>query len=312
LTPAESAPSAPAEQLPGEIQTVEIAISEAPEPSHPIDPPIESSRLATARQPNAYESLVFLAAQRRKPAASPKQIDRWTAEAIARLIADPATDPVTVAAPLMMERPSAEARLIALARQSHGEEQFAAIRLLARVGTQRSVPILVKLSELPATHAAAIHSLAVLADPAALGNFIAAEQNPALRQELLAALLQRGDAPSMAVWLSFVEADGPAPPSSAMAGDLSPQAIETLLELVQASRPSQRLAAARVLGQIDDPRVAKRLIQMVQENVYRQEALVALFSSPRREASQFLAFARHDPLLMASVHAAHYRFFNLP
>ena len=30
---------------------------------------------------------------------------------------------------------------------------------------------------------------------------------------------------------------------------------------------------------------------MVLENVYRQESLVALLSSPRREASDFLAFA---------------------
>jgi hypothetical protein len=67
-----------------------------------------------------------------------------------------------------------------------------------------------------------------------------------------------------------------------------------------------------VLGRIDDPRIPERLIPLVLQNVCRQEALVALLASPRREAWEFLDLARRDPLLVASVHAAHYQFANLP
>lgn len=312
LSPVEQAPPVPSGPFTREVETSEGPTTDTPESPRHIDEPVEPTRVATAREPTAYESLLFLAEQRRTSAARQEQIDQWATAAIEKLVANPAADFRTVGTPPGMARPAIEARMLALAQRLQGEERVAAIRLLAIVGTQRSVPILLKWSAHPATRDAAIRSLATLADSALLGKLVAAEQNLALRQELLASLLKRGDATSVAIFLSFVEEDAKTPAALAATADLPPQVLQTLLEFLQGPQLSQRMAAARVLGQIDDPRVAQRLIHMVQDNVCRQEALVALFSSRRREASEFLAFARHDPLLMASVHAAHYQFSNLP
>jgi hypothetical protein len=293
-------PSAPASQ------------AEQPWRDNPAYEPRESVAVAAGREPNAYESLLFRAGQQRKSLARHQQTEQLVAEAIAHLVANPTADPSTAAAPLVPQRATSEPRLATIAQRSRGEEQLAAIGLLGIVGTRRCVPILLELSQRAAVHDAAVRSLAALADAALIGRLAAAEQNSPLRQHLLATLLKRGDAASVAVFLSFVEGDAKDPLASQVATEVSPVPLETLLGFLHAPQPSQRMAAARVLGQIDDPRIPARLIQMVLENVYRQEALLALLASPRREASDFLALARRDPLLVASVQAAHYRFANLP
>lgn len=272
----------------------------------------EAPEVAAVRDPNAYESLLFCAGQRRRALARQQPDDRFVADAVGQLLADPSSDPRTAAAPLIPRRASAEPRLATMAQQARGEEQLAAIRLLGIVGTHRSIPILLELKQHATAHEAAVRSLAALADSELLGRLAAAEQNPLLRRELLASLLTRGDVPSVAVFLCFVEDGSWDPLALAVAAERSTLPLEELLGFLRGPQPSRRMAAARVLGRIDDPRIPQRLIQMVLENVYRQESLVALLSSPRREASEFLAGARRDPLLVASVQAAHYQFANLP
>ena len=199
-----------------------------------------------------------------------------------------------------------------MARQSYGEEQLAAIHLLGIVGTHRSIPLLLELSQQAAAHEAAVRSLAALADPISIGRLAAAEQDPLLRKQLLATLLTRGDEQSVAVFLSFVEQDSSDAAALAAAHEASPVPLGSLFGFLQGPQSSRRMAAARVLGRIDDPRIPQRLIPMVLENVFRQESLIALLSSPRREAAEFLQLARRDPLLVASLQAAHYQFANVP
>jgi hypothetical protein len=305
-------PPLPAERLVQEEPVPPDTPSPAPEQPRLVEQPIQPPEVAAARPPNAYESLVFLANQRRKPLARRQQADQLVAAAIEELVANPAAAPRAAAAPLISLRTAAEQRLATIAQQSRSAEQRAAIRLLGSVGTRRSIPLLLELSQHAQAHDTAIRSLAALADPALLGRLAAAEQHPLLRRELLAALLKRGDAPSVAVFLGLVDEQPKGALALAVAAEASPLPLETLLGFLHAPQPTQRMAAARVLGHVDDPRIPPRLIQMVLENVYRQEALVALLSSPCREASEFLALARRDPLLVASVQAAHYRFANLP
>jgi len=61
------------------------------------------------------------------------------------------------------------------------------------------------------------------------------------------------------------------------------------------------MAAATVLGRLDQPAVSRNLIAMVRRGMYRQEAMIALLSSSETTARQFLADAERDPMLSATL-----------
>jgi hypothetical protein len=71
------------------------------------------------------------------------------------------------------------------------------------------------------------------------------------------------------------------------------------------------MAAARVLGRLDQPVVSRQLIAMVVRGMYRQEAMIALLSSSETTARQFLAAVARDPTLSAVLWNAKRQFQSL-
>ncbi len=157
--------------------------------------------------------------------------------------------------------------------------------------------------EEPADRAAEppIRALAEASDSPTLGRLAIEEQDPVARKELLSALLMRDDPPSVKVFLELVEN----PRTSADALDCvsvaSNPPVKMLFQCLRSSSASRRMAAARVLGRLDQPEVSRELIAMVCRGVYRQEAMVALMSSSEETAKQFLANAERDPMLSATL-----------
>jgi HEAT repeat protein len=90
----------------------------------------------------------------------------------------------------------------------------------------------------------------------------------------------------------------------AAAGDAQHPPLEFLFCALESPRVAQRLAAARALGRVKNPAVARRLGHYVLENVSRHEALVALLARRDRFAADFIEQARDDLRLMAVVEAA--------
>ena len=68
-----------------------------------------------------------------------------------------------------------------------------------------------------------------------------------------------------------------------------------------------RLAAARVLGRLNDPDVSRRLVQLVFASQAAREALVALSESREPYAARFISDAQQDLALTASVREARRR-----
>ena len=60
------------------------------------------------------------------------------------------------------------------------------------------------------------------------------------------------------MFLSFVEEGTWDPLALAVAAERSTLPLEELLGFLRGPQPSRRMAAARVLGQIDDPRIPPR------------------------------------------------------
>jgi HEAT repeat protein len=80
----------------------------------------------------------------------------------------------------------------------------------------------------------------------------------------------------------------------------SPPPVEILFSCLRSPAVGQRMAAARVLGRLNQAAVSRELIAMVLRGTYRQEAMIALLSSSEATAQQFLAGAARDPTLSAT------------
>jgi len=183
----------------------------------------------------------------------------------------------------------------------------AAIELVGYVGTAGSVPLLLELSRQPEAHAAAVRALGRLADSETLGRLAAEEPNADLQQELLAALVSRQDARSVAVYLALAAQPQTQQAALAALGRVDRPPVERLFQFLASPKREQRTAAAVALSKLDDPEVAKRLIRMVVHEGNRQEPLLALVASRQRDASSFVSLARRDPLLIGSVRSIEYR-----
>ena len=320
----EVAPAVPPEQpRPPAPQT-----AEAPEPVGSGDaeadnqtpslargvPPHPEDRVVSSRPATTLERLVFeqVTERRRSPPGAP-DVELLNA-AIELRLTEPDADPDALCRPLVEARVAYERLLVEEIQRTVGPRRAAAIDLLGRVGTGRSVPVLARLAAHPQTHAPAVKALALLADSQTLAALAASEPEEGLRQHLLAALLARGDAHSMRFFLEFVRRPEHVASALAAVDRVANPPVGLLFELLDSPQQTRRSAAALVLGHVDRPEVSQRLRQMVIHNVRRREALLALAGSPQPEASQFVALAQRDPSLAALTRAAQYslkRFFPL-
>ena len=146
-----------------------------------------------------------------------------------------------------------------------------------------------------------IRDVAEATDSPTLGRLVREEQNPTARKELLSALLARDDRPSVNVFLAMVEDPRTSADSLACVAGAPNPPVQTLFQCLRSPRAARRIAAAMVLGRLDQAAVSRELIAMVSRGMYRQEAMIALLSSSETTARQFLANAERDPTLSATL-----------
>jgi hypothetical protein len=247
------------------------------------------------RPPTVWELALIhprpaVAPTRNPPAAArPDSLIARVDAAIGALASTPGADPAALADQLTKDFPPdrVEQRLTPVIVGRPTPQRRGAVRLLARVATPRSAPLLASLAANPADRADAVAGLLRVGDVptlAALASFPADESE---RRRLLAALLRRDPARSVPAYLAFL-AD-PATSAAALAAldDVPGPPVGALFASLNDPRRANRLAAARALGRIDGPVVTARLAAMVRRNVNRHEALAALASSDGREAKAF-------------------------
>lgn len=269
--------------------------------------PEKVDSLAPSRPATAYEALVFRSITRNRRLAVQEPADDLLELALRRRLSDSEADLDEVAKPLLAARQSYERALVWQVQDASGPRQVAAIELLGCVGSRQSIPLLIELSRRAPTHAPAMRALARLADPDTLGQLASLETDAKLQQELMAELLGRQDRRSVAAYLTLVSTRSTSQPALAALDCVQSAPAELLFEFFDAPQQRQRVAAAVVLGRLDDPEIPRRLIQMVAHDVRRPEALVALVASSDQEALRFVALAERDPMWMGSVHAARHQ-----
>ena len=195
----------------------------------------------------------------------------------------------------------------------HGDprERRGAAIALSRIGTPRSLNVLVDLTRDPLTHAAAVSGLCRLGRAVDLASLATVEADSKLRRKLLATLLERQTEESVGLLLDFVRSPGFRADALAAAETVEQPPVDLLVGFLESPQKSTRLAAAQALGRLPDVDLPERLSGSALGGIGRQEALVALLLSPNAQAASFLNQARQDLYLVASVHAAEQELHSL-
>ena len=272
---------------------------ERPEPQRPLPPALAPAVAVTWRPALPWEAALVnprpRPASRPAPAAvgRPDSLIARVNAAVDAAASAPGTDVAALAAALERDFPAhrIEQRLTPLVVGGPDRRRRAAARLLARVATPRSAPLLASLAGNPADRADAVAGLVRVGDVPTLAALATLSADEAERRALLAAMLRRDPARSVPAYLAFLSDPATAGAALAALDDVPAPPVEALFASLNDPRRANRLAAARALGRIDGPAVTARLAAMVRRNVNRHEALAALASSDGPEAKAFFGWA---------------------
>ncbi len=258
------------------------------------------------------EELMFRLLLIRRQSASFKPVDdKLLDEIIEQRISDLNSDLDQLAEPLLANRQLHERSLAERIRLFSGPRKIAAIELLGTVGTGNSTALLMNLSLNPEDHAAAVRALSRLAGPDTLARLAAEENDGQLQEEILAALLARGDSQAVGAYLDFVSPSGIGQRGLLALDRVSDPPVTMLFEYLRGPQVSRRMAAALALGRLDGPEISEKLFGMVRGNAGRQEAMVALLASSGNEASRYVNLARQDLNLAGIINGAQYQYHLL-
>jgi HEAT repeats len=267
-------------------------------------PTPESPPVVVVRDPTSRERLLMAGAEVRYQARVRQAplVDRVDG-AVSRLSIDPAADPAALVEELSrsVSQDVVSQRLIALARSGTGSRGLAAARLLAELRLPRTLPLFLELARDESTKAAAYVAIERLADDATLARLAQEETAEQHRRQLLAALITRSRPQATVAYLRHVA--NPRTSDSALdaLADVKSPPVDALFAYLGHSETAVRFAAARALGRINGPVVARRLATLVERDTHRREALAALVFSRGKEAAEYLRAARRYPELAGDI-----------
>ncbi|MBI2823615.1 MAG: hypothetical protein HYX69_02865 [Planctomycetia bacterium] len=289
----------------------------APEPMLAEDPAATRQEQAPAvvtagRPPSLYERTLMagrVRPKRQKAGSAARGLNDDKREQLILAMADDAEVPDS-ALPTGVTRRQ-EQSLATIVRQSAGERRIGAARLLSRVATARSLPVLARLSDDPETHEAAIAGLARLADAGHVAQLVDAEQDANLRRPLLATLLERGTEESVGLYLDFVRREETNGDALDAVGLVAAPPTDALIGFLRSSQSTTREAAAEAVARITEPDALERIAASTVGGVGRQEVLLALLMNPSPQAARLVQQARQDLYLLAAVQAAEHHLHEL-
>jgi hypothetical protein len=223
---------------------------------------------------------------------------------IETFVADPHADVATFVASLDVDHATCERKLLELIDDVPAQQQLRIIRVLEHVGSSASIPLLMELSRFEETQGDAVRALTVIADVETLAGLARGESNVESRQQFLAELLSRQHEEALAAYLDSLMDRRTRDSALAVLDEQTMPPVRLLFGFMRGPDYSRRMAAAIVLGRLDQPDVTEQLIRLTRSHFNRQEAFVGLLVSPDERAGRFLSIAHQDQTMIAAVTSA--------
>jgi hypothetical protein len=265
----------------------------------------ENNSLTVGREPTAYETLMFTAQIRQEEAAKTSQLTKVLNAAIDQLSVDPALAVDQLAEASLLKSSDAEAAVLQRLPRANEAQARGMTRLLARYGTNRSMPALLAIAREPSLRAQAIDAIVSIAGEDGLAAAARQSNSPIVRRALFERLLGINSESSLRRYLALVSDPSIRADVLAAADALESPPTGQLLAMLKDDDQATRLSAAIVLGRMNGPQVTAGLIAIVMEDpAAPSEAWLALLACRDESAARFLADAALHPRLLGHVNNA--------
>jgi len=179
-----------------ERQTVSGTKSTPRDSRRPAEPPAigDTPIMLPARSPAlAPGELRFRMLLTRSLPTAASETDEAIHRFLAHRIAQPNGDLATLIEPFVRRRTEVERRLLDCFGRLSDAQEVAAIELLSHIGSEASVPLLLRMRSRTSTHEPAIRALLELADARTLSRLLRSEADSALRDDIAEAIRARND-----------------------------------------------------------------------------------------------------------------------
>lgn len=178
-----------------------------------------------------------------------------------------------------------------------------AFRILCRVGSQRSLPVILEHWNYPPTKPDAVVAVKRLGDSRLIVRLISDSSETETQTQLMASLLCQSDPSSVDLFLHLTakqELYSVAQRCGAILGpDCSP--IEMLVERLGSNRMAIARAAAITMAEMNDPRISEHLMQLALQPESARPAVMALTARTDLSAVRFIELAATDARWSATV-----------
>lgn len=303
----------PPQPLTVQVNVPEAQTPEAEAPRHEDLPPAAADRLvhdlrdprSAGRAPTAYEQVMFATITRTPVAVHAGALGAQIDQLIERLAADPTASAAAMAGDANLAERRAENILLRRLSRAHPTRRRAVVQLLAACGSARSAPALLQAARRDELRSDALAALEQVLGLDALAQAVPLTPDRKIRAALLDRLLTADSPAALRGYLQV--ATNRALRSDALAAAMACRAfpVEPLLAALEDDGKSIRLAAAIVLGHVDGPQVAERLIAIASRRERPPiEAWVALLACRDASADRFLSQASQQPRWLGQVNNA--------
>ena len=264
------------------------------------------------RMPTEYERLIFTARRTNSANHSLVSQTKVMEKAIQRLATDSRLAVEDVYTPAALDAGAIESILLRKLLRSSDEQQKAIMKLLASMGSSRSVVALTRLAH---------HSLHQQQALAALQEILGTDGLAALARNtddfvvsslIIRQLLSQGTEPALCAYLTTVHDNRLRSAALTAIKHLADPPVESLLEYLNCEEEPLRLASALALGHLNGPEITQSLIdRIVVDPAQSDEAWIALLACRGELANQFLTYAEHRPQLLGHYNHARLRWLQI-
>lgn len=205
---------------------------------------------------------------------------------------------------LLPRKAQFEYLLAEIVRTATGQRQTAAIAAMGFVGSDGTVPLLLKFAEKPDLRTTAVQSVKRASSEQMLAALVVQGGDAATRKELLIELAHRKTPQAALIWLHLVRTPDCRDLCLLVVDELSPELVDLLFAELDAPVIDDRLAAIQSLGRRGDESTFRRTELLCQNFPHRWEPVAILLWNGSEAAMRLLARLQKNPERYAVIQTA--------
>ena len=176
-----------------------------------------------------------------------------------------------------------------------------AFRILCRVGTQSSLPLILKYRNIEATQADAAVAISKWANARLLEKLVLETHDADLQSQLLAGLLCRHNTDSLDLFLELTAKHDLYSAAQKSGGIAHCVPTEILMQRLRSNRANIARAAAITMSGMNDPKITEYLMRLANRPESYEQAVMALTARTDDSAIRFVRLASNDVRWSATV-----------